>query len=141
MKIIHRQKQENIQNKNTMETLKLLKGLPKEKKKMIVDEFDSAEKLYQKIFDLHEEDYKLYKAKSFGYLSRLEEIRNKLYEIEDRLNEMGIDGFSIVTNISKDQEESMTSKKVLELSDEETFKSKSPSKKMALLKKNLEHAF
>jgi len=122
-----------------MKGLNMLRCLSMEKTTMIDDEFGSLENLYKKIFELHEEDFKLYKSKTYGYLARLEQIRNDLYEIEDRLNEMGIDGFNIVSTISNDQEELMLSKKVLNLDSIERVPGSNPSKQLKL-KRTAEHA-
>jgi hypothetical protein len=100
-----------------MEGLQILHSLPSDKKEKIEKEFGSIEELYKKVFDNYNEDYKLHRTKPSGYQEQQEKIKNALYDIEDKLDEMELDGHSIITDISSDHGEIIVNKTVKDLDE------------------------
>ena len=98
-----------------MDSLKELQNLPQETQIKILDEFGGVERLYKKIFDLHAESHYLSKTKPDNYLSKVIEIRDQLYSIEDKLDSFGLVGYKMITNISDDLAEMEISRLVEEL--------------------------
>src|SRR2546429_399976 len=98
-----------------MSALKKIKNLPEEITNNINLEFGCVEFLYKNVFDLYEEDYRLFKLKQPGSESRLKEIKKELTKVENRLNDFGMDGKAILKSISNDHEEALLSKLVNDL--------------------------
>lgn len=97
---------------NIMQGLKQVLDLPEEIKEQINIDFGSAGNLYRKVFDLNQEEYKLTGSNS----SRLAEIRNELYDIEDKLESYGVpDGRDITSDISSDFGDIIVSKRIADL--------------------------
>lgn len=98
-----------------MEGLKMLTSLPIDIKKSIVQEFGSIETLYKKVFDLNAEDYGLHMNKPKGYQSRQQAINSELLDIEDKLEELGLDGRDVTSEISSDHGEIIVNRRVQDL--------------------------
>ena len=98
-----------------MEGLKELYELPIEKRNAIAETFESVENLYEKVFELHKKDYLLQKNKPNGYQALQAQYQSELNEIEDVLDEMELDGHSIITEISSDHGEIIVNKVVTNL--------------------------
>jgi hypothetical protein len=98
-----------------MDGLQLLSSLPDDKKNAIANKFGSIDKLYRKIFELNHEDYLLHTKKPNGYKTRQSEIESELFDIEDGLDEIGVDGHDITTEVSSDHGEIIVSKNINDL--------------------------
>ncbi len=95
-----------------MQGLKQVLDLPEEIKEQINNDFGSAGNLYRKVFDLNQEEYKLIGSNS----PRLAEIKNELYDIEDKLESYGVpDGRDITSDISSDFGDIIVSKRIADL--------------------------
>lgn len=95
-----------------MEGLKQLIELPESVKEQIIQDFGSISGLYQKVFDLNQEEHKLTGTNS----SRLEEIANELFDIEDKLESYGLaDGSDITSDIAADYGEIIVNKRIADL--------------------------
>ena len=92
-----------------MEVVKEYNTVAGRNHKRISEEFGSVHKLYKKIFDLYREDAQLYYESSL-LNARMKQIQNELFEIEDKLNAIGINGIEIMGGIMKDEEESARQK-------------------------------
>jgi hypothetical protein len=92
-----------------MEGLETLLNLPAEILEKISEEYGTVFRLYRKIFDLNNEQYKLMGSGS----PRLEEIKNELLDIEDSLEEYGVeDGRDITTEIASDFAEIIVNRRI-----------------------------
>lgn len=100
-----------------MEGLKILKELPEEIETKIIAEFGTIEKFYKMVFDLYAEDYKIFKVKPAGYKERQAQIKSQIYDIEDKLDAMGVDGHDITTEISNDHTEIIVNRTVTNLDE------------------------
>jgi hypothetical protein len=98
-----------------MDSLKELKSPPAEIQQRIAAEFGGAEKLHQKIFDLHSETHLLTKKRPKNYLPRIIEIRDELYKIEDKLDGFGMVGYKLISRVSDEIAEIEITKLVDEL--------------------------
>jgi hypothetical protein len=98
-----------------MSSLKELKSLPSDIQKRIADEFGGAERLHQKIYDLHAESHLLNKSRPKNYLPRVIEIRDELYRIEDTLDGFGLVGYKLISRVSDEIAEIEITKLVDEL--------------------------
>ena len=95
-----------------MQGLIRLKKLPKDIQDKIVSEFGSIEGLYQKVFDLNAEEYRLTGTKN----PRIDKIRNEIFDIDDKLEEFGItDGSDFTSEIASDFGNIIVSKKISDL--------------------------
>jgi len=95
-----------------MQGLIRLKRLPKEIQEKIVAEYGTVERLYQKVFDLNSEEYRLTGTKN----PRIGEIHSELYNIEAKLEEFGInDGSIFITEIASDFGEIIVTRKINDL--------------------------
>ena len=94
-----------------MTGIEYLEGFPEEIKEQIITEYGSLIDLYQMIFELNSQQYKLYQVKPLEK-QKIFAIRNKLFDIEDKLEEFGIeDGRDVTTEVSSDFGEFMTKAK------------------------------
>ena len=83
-----------------MDTLHKLNSLPEQIKSCIINKFGSIDELYKNIFYLHYQEYLFYKSKN---LKGIDLVKNKLFEIEEKLEDCGIeDGSDIIIEISSD---------------------------------------
>jgi hypothetical protein len=82
-----------------------------------IDNNGTLEELYKKVFDYYNKDYNLYKTKPSGYQEKQEQIQCELYDIEDKLDEMELDGHSIITEISSDHGELIINKVVKDIDE------------------------
>ena len=88
--------------------IKLIK-LPLDIQNKIISEFGGIESLYQNVFDLNAESYRLTGTKN----PRLDEIRKELFDIENKLEEFGImDGSDFTSEISSDFGDIIVSKRI-----------------------------
>ena len=95
-----------------MQGLIRLRKLPKEVQDKILSEFGGIEKLYQNVFDLNAESYRLTGSKN----PRLDEIQNELFDIEDKLEEFGItDGSDFTSEIASDFGDIIVTKRINDL--------------------------
>ncbi|SFN97796.1 hypothetical protein [Salegentibacter flavus] len=95
-----------------MEGLEYLRSLSQEAKDKISAEFGGIENLYQTVFDINKTEYNLYANKPENYKSQLQLAENALNEIEERLEEIGLDGRDVTTEISNDFGEIIVSKNI-----------------------------
>ena len=95
-----------------MEGLKRLLSLPDNIKLEIINNFGSIGQLYQKVFDLNQEEYRLTGSNS----PRLKEIQTELFDIEDKLESFGItDGGDVTSEIASDFGDIILSNKIADL--------------------------
>ena len=96
--------------------LSYLQRLPDDIKAKISSEFVSIEELYKLIFSLHFNDYKLYINKPNGFEEERQNIQNKLYQIENKLESFGVtDGSDITNEISSDHGEIIVNRQIQKL--------------------------
>lgn len=98
-----------------MDGLKLLYSLPEDRKAAITQQFGSLEEFYKKVFELYKQDYFLHMNKPDGYKTQQEKIQNDIFDIEDSLDDMELDGHSIITEISSDHGEIIVNRVVSNL--------------------------
>ena len=81
-----------------------LKELSKEFQDKIDTEFGSIEKLYKLVFDFNNSMYVLFLKRevNLNYSTQNQSIENKIYEIENKLNDFGVDGDFITREIRND---------------------------------------
>jgi hypothetical protein len=85
-----------------MSGLNFLSQFPEEVKEKIIVEFGSIQNLYKKIFDLYQRQHSLYRIKPIDNQA-VANIDNEIYEIEEKLEELGVeDGSDITSEISSD---------------------------------------
>ena len=95
-----------------MSGLNLLNQFPEEIKEKIIAEFGSIQDLYKKIFDLYQRQHSLYKIKPLDN-QKVANIDNEIYDIEEKLEELGVeDGSDITSEISSDFGEIMVNKEI-----------------------------
>jgi len=95
-----------------MEGLNRLLKLPDDIQSQIKRDFGSIAELYKKVFDLNKEEHGLILSKS----PRLIEIRNELYDIEEKLESYGIlDGSDITSEIASDYGDIIVTKRIADL--------------------------
>lgn len=98
-----------------MSTLTTLQNLPTDIKSQVDETYGSWQELYAKIYSLSATDYELYKNKPFNYETLRAEIKNELYDIENKLDSFNLDGHSIVTDISSDFTETIVTRTITNL--------------------------
>ncbi len=64
---------------------------------------------------MHNKDYRLHTTKPNGNQARQEEIENELFDIQDQLESLGLDGHDITTAISSDHGDIIVSRHVQNL--------------------------
>jgi len=97
-----------------MQGLDRLLKLPDNIKTEIENEYGSIQDLYQNIFDLNAEEYRLTGSKN----PRLNEIQTEIYNIEDKLEEIGLtDGSDITVEISSDFSEIIVNNRITKLNE------------------------
>lgn len=95
-----------------MQGLNHLLNLPAGIKQQIVTDFGNISNLYKKVFDLNQEELKLTGSKS----PRLQDIKNELFDIEDKLESYGVtDSREITTKIASDFGEIVVGNKIVNL--------------------------
>jgi len=94
-----------------MTGLEFIENYPADIKEKITAEFKSIENLYRTIFELNNQQYNLYKTKPIDK-QKISEIDNKLFDIEEKLEEFGIDGRDVTVEVSNDFGELMVKREV-----------------------------
>jgi len=94
-----------------MTGLEFIENYPADIKEKITAEFKSIENLYKTIFELNNQQYNLYKTKPIDK-QKISEIDNKLFDIEEKLEEFGIDGRDVTVEVSNDFGELMVKREV-----------------------------
>lgn len=101
-----------------MTGLEIIKKLPNDIKGKIITEYGGIEEFYQMVFDLYVKEYRLFIGKPEGYREKLAEIETQINDIEDKLEELGLeDGRTITSNISSDNTEIIANKHVQKLDE------------------------
>ncbi|SDD70745.1 hypothetical protein SAMN05216464_102336 [Mucilaginibacter pineti] len=95
-----------------MDGLKILNSLTDDQKSAITQKFGSIGQLYKKVFDLTNQEYVLRNS------NRQVEIQDQLFDIEDKLDEIGLDGHYIKSQISSDFGEIIVNKAIKSLDAE-----------------------
>jgi hypothetical protein len=98
-----------------MTGLNFILQLPDEIKNKISTEWGSIGNFYRLVFDLNAQDYKLATQKPNGYEQQRADIEKTLYDIEEKLDEFGIDGRDVTTEISSDHGEIIVQRHVQNL--------------------------
>lgn len=98
-----------------MNTIEKLVTLTESQKNELVNKFGSTDELYKIIFDLHNSEYKLYLAKPLDFSIQVNSIQHKLISIEQFLDEIGIDGHYIISDIAGDHGEIIVKGRINEL--------------------------
>jgi hypothetical protein len=98
-----------------MTGLQELLRLPDDIKEQITNEYGGITDFYKMVFDLYAEEYQVFTTKPTGYQTRLDAIQQQLYNIQDKLDDFGIDGHGIVTEISSDHGEIIVSRNITQL--------------------------
>jgi hypothetical protein len=94
-----------------------LQTLSSEQKEGIERKFENLDNLYQKIIELNSLEYNLTIQKPEGYKEKLQKIENQLYDIENKLDELGLEGKDVTTEIGCDFSEVIVTKKVQKLDE------------------------
>lgn len=98
-----------------MTGLNYLQSLPEEIKNKIIAEWGSIAIFYKTVFDLNATDYRLAMTKPNGFEQQRATIEKTLFEIEDKLDDFGIDGRDVTSEISSDHGDIIVNKKIQHL--------------------------
>lgn len=98
-----------------MDAITILKNLPQDIRAKIDETYGSWEQLYIEVYVSSANDYFLLKTKPASYEKMSNDIQNELYSIKDKLDEFGLDGHSLVTDISSDFTETIVNRTITDL--------------------------
>jgi hypothetical protein len=98
-----------------MDAITILKNLPQDTRAKIDEEYGSWQQLYITVYVSSANDYFLFKTKPTGYEKMRNEVQNEIYNVKDNLDEFGLDGHSLVTDISSDFTETIVTRTITDL--------------------------
>ena len=98
-----------------MDAITILKNLPQDIRLKIDETYGSWQQLYIRVYVSSANDYFLFKTKPTGYEKMRNEVQNELYNVKDKLDEIGLDGHSLVTDISSDFTETIVTRTITDL--------------------------
>jgi len=93
-----------------------ISGLPEDIKNKIIKKYGSLENYYFEIYFLEHTKYNLFIQNKFENQATINEITSKLYDLEDELEDWGVeDGSSILIPISDDHGDIIVKNRIDEL--------------------------
>jgi hypothetical protein len=98
-----------------MDAITILKNLPQDIKSKIDEEYGNWQQVYIMAYVSSANDYFLLKTKPIGYEKMRNDVQNELYNIKDKLDEFGLDGHSLITDISSDFTETIVNRTITDL--------------------------
>ena len=98
-----------------MDAITILKNLPQDIKSKIDKEYGNWQQVYIMVYVSSANDYFLLKTKPIGYEKMRNDVQNELYDVKDKLDEFGLDGHSLVTDISSDFTETIVTRTITDL--------------------------
>jgi hypothetical protein len=99
----------------TVDAITILKNLPQHIRSKIDETYGSWEQLYERVYVSSANDYFLLRMKPAGYEKMRNDVQNELYNIKQKLDEFGLDGHSLVTDVSRAFTETIVTRTITDL--------------------------